>query len=265
MAPTPTCAATRTPADAQGTGGRLPNPRFAAPCPARCLSYPHGSHHCSRLMWPVLLLSSSTVKSLGGRLPAGVQGCSGHLVLSRQPPSLWRLVLPQPPPRLPASQTTMRSQARANLLFFLSWKISVISGWTETEPNYPKPKLLGSMFHNCRVPAKQGTPFSPQKLPTKAELRPTAHHSRPRPYSAQNQSQRTSARAPQRSSASSNPSSSRPTLMTSSVTPIYRPNGMHTLMCAQRSITHKFTNYNRSIITNVITSRIFKHIVLTQT
>jgi hypothetical protein len=39
------------------------------------------------------------------------------------------------------------------------------------------------------------------------------------------------------------------------VTPIYRPNGMHTLMCAQRSITHKFTNYNRSIITNVITSR----------
>jgi hypothetical protein len=39
------------------------------------------------------------------------------------------------------------------------------------------------------------------------------------------------------------------------VTPIYRPNGMHTLMCAQRSITHKFTNFNRSIITNVITSR----------
>jgi hypothetical protein len=39
------------------------------------------------------------------------------------------------------------------------------------------------------------------------------------------------------------------------VTPIYQPNGMHTLMCAQRSITHRFTNYNRSIITNVITSR----------
>jgi hypothetical protein len=39
------------------------------------------------------------------------------------------------------------------------------------------------------------------------------------------------------------------------VTPIYRSNGMHTLMCAQRSITHKFTNYNRSIITKVITSR----------
>jgi hypothetical protein len=43
------------------------------------------------------------------------------------------------------------------------------------------------------------------------------------------------------------------------VTPIYRPNGMHTLMCAQRSITHKFTNYNRSIITNVITSRYLTH------
>jgi hypothetical protein len=43
--------------------------------------------------------------------------------------------------------------------------------------------------------------------------------------------------------------------MASRVTPIYRPNGMHTLMCAQRSITHKFTNYNISIIANVITSR----------
>jgi hypothetical protein len=38
------------------------------------------------------------------------------------------------------------------------------------------------------------------------------------------------------------------------VTPILRPNGVHTLMCAQRSITHKLTNYKGCIITNVITS-----------
>jgi hypothetical protein len=85
-------------------------------------------------MWPVLLLSSSSVKSLGGRLPAGVQGCSGHLVLSWQPPSLWCLVLPQPPPRLPASQTTMRSQARANLLFFLCLERFQLSR-VELKPN----------------------------------------------------------------------------------------------------------------------------------
>jgi hypothetical protein len=30
-------------------------------------------------------------------------------------------------------------------------------------------------------------------------------------------------------------------------------------MCAQRSITHKLTNYKGSIITNVITSRLLTH------
>jgi hypothetical protein len=34
---------------------------------------------------------------------------------------------------------------------------------------------------------------------------------------------------------------------------------MHALMCAQRSITHKLTNYKGSIITNVITSRLLTH------
>jgi hypothetical protein len=43
------------------------------------------------------------------------------------------------------------------------------------------------------------------------------------------------------------------------VTPIYRPNGMHTLMCAQRSITHKLRNFKGCIITNVITSRLITH------
>jgi hypothetical protein len=34
---------------------------------------------------------------------------------------------------------------------------------------------------------------------------------------------------------------------------------VHTLMCAQRSITHKLTNYKGCIITNVITSRLLSH------
>jgi hypothetical protein len=36
-------------------------------------------------------------------------------------------------------------------------------------------------------------------------------------------------------------------------------NGVHTLMCAQRSITHKLTNYKGCIIINVITSRLLSH------
>jgi hypothetical protein len=54
-------------------------------------------------------------------------------------------------------------------------------------------------------------------------------------------------------------SSSQPCTGCMAVTPIYRPNGMHTLMCAQRSITHKLTNYKGCIITNVITSRLITH------
>jgi hypothetical protein len=38
---------------------------------------------------------------------------------------------------------------------------------------------------------------------------------------------------------------------------------MHTLMCAQRSITHKLTNYNGSIIKNVIISRYLTHSLYT--
>jgi hypothetical protein len=34
-------------------------------------------------------------------------------------------------------------------------------------------------------------------------------------------------------------------------------------MCAQRSITHKLTNYKGSIITNVITSRLLTHSLYT--
>jgi hypothetical protein len=34
-------------------------------------------------------------------------------------------------------------------------------------------------------------------------------------------------------------------------------------MCAQRSITHKLTNYKGSIITNVITSRLLSHSLYT--
>jgi hypothetical protein len=74
-------------------------------------------------------------------------------------------------------------------------------------------------FHLCRVLVKQGTPSLPQNHPSRQILRPTAQYSRPRPYSTQNQSQSTSARASQRSSASSDLPPSRLTPMTSSRRP----------------------------------------------
>jgi hypothetical protein len=62
---------------------------------------------------------------------------------------------------------------------------------------------------------KIGYPILPQNHLPRQILWPTAHYSRPRPYSTQNQSQRTSTRAPQRSLASSDLTPSRPTPVTS--------------------------------------------------
>jgi hypothetical protein len=78
-----------------------------------------------------------------------------------------------------------------------------------TPPNFFPTLFVG--YQQNRVPH-----FHHKKLPTKAEWRATAHHSRPRPHSTQNQSQGTSAQAFQCSSALSDLYPSRPTPMMSS-------------------------------------------------